>query len=645
MSTTKRGTIRTTGTSRRCCAIIMAWLFFSGSRPAFSADPPPVGDVAAPAFSPSQISDPSTGDASAVSQPDEAAVFLGTASPGVVGGQPAPSLRLAPISFGFGGSLGYDIEQRTRGNSDPQQRQRMVLNLNALASSYIWQPWIAQISGNLGLIASKSLTNDIGISRNTFISGAKLGLVPYSRYPFKAEITRNQQNEGSGIGSPLSHTTRLNLNQRYIPRHRKEFYEASYVHSQTDGGIDSSKNTGLGFNMSSARFKNHSFDVDGNRQRETRLDESKIAHSSQARIRHRYRPGGGLSIENNASMVSSIDREPSISNVSRTRELNSTLSLQPLFEPYSVIGSARVHVSDLDSQLISSQTRIANANLSANYRPNQYIRLSAGGNVNVTNSERTYSLTAAQSATLVYPLAAISLDGWRYSPRISGSISNSTRSNSGKTGSTQNVTITPSHALNSDRAFGGGRLALGLDQSLALSESTRSQANSKLSHSVSSSWRRQKGSSDTSLRFLGRDTRSLSISQDIFQSLYLNANIGEEFSRDSKLTGDLSVQTTRQITPIKPDSSITNISTATLRYSHQRAFNTPRLIFDSEVRVYSKAFFPVLAGTPEEQGPITWENMLSYSVGRLVANFRVNLSKTSDGTTQSLIALSLKRFF
>jgi len=640
MPTTKRGAIRTAGTGRRCCALILAWLSFACSRPAFSAAPPPAGDTATPALSTSPLSDPS-----ANSQPDEAAAFLGAAAPSVADDQTAPSLRLAPIAYGFGGSLGYDIEQRTKGNSDPQQRQSMVLNLKGLASSYIWQPWIAQVSGNLGLTATKSQVNDIGSSRNTFSSGAKLGLVPYSRYPFSAEIIRHQQNEGTGIGSPISQTTRLNLSQRYAPRHRKELYQAGYVRSRSDGGADTSISTGLNFNMSSARFIHQSFEVAGSRERETRLDNNKIAQSNQAKISHTYRPGGGLSIENIANLISSTDRESLISNVSRTRELNSTLSLQPPLEPYTVIGSARVHVSDLEANNSSSQMRIANANLGANYRPNQYIHLSASGNVNVTNSERTYSLTATQSATLNYPLDTIRLDRWRYSPRITGSISNSSSNSSSQSGSVQTATITPGHGLSSNREFGGGNLALGLDQSLALSESTRSQANSKLSHSVSSTWRRQKGSSDTSLRLLGRDTRSISISQDIFQSLYLNASISEEFSRDSKLIGDMSVQATRQITPRNPDSSISNISTAILRYSHQRAFNTPHLIFDSEVRVFSKAFLPVLAATPEEQGPITWENRLSYTVGRLVTSFKVNLSKTSDGTTQSLIALSLKRFF
>jgi hypothetical protein len=209
----------------------------------------------------------------------------------------------------------------------------------------------------------------------------------------------------------------------------------------------------------------------------------------------------------------------------------------------------------------------------------------------------------------------------------------------------QSASINPSHSLSRNTKLNGGSLDLRLNQALSVSESTRSQATSRLTHSAAVNWRRGQGKSDTSLRLSGRDSRSLTSTQDIFQNIEFSATISEEFSRDSNLIGTLSAQAARQVNPLTQSSNVSTSSIALLRYSHQRAFGIPRLIFNSEVRTNSRAIIPVLAANPEEQGPVTWENSLQYHVGRLVSSFKVNLSKSGNGSTQSLIALSLKRFF
>lgn len=619
----------------------LAWMAFAWPRLAFPADAPA----------------PATGtqaglDTGADDQPVDSVVFLGgqAATPGAdaPADQPAPSLRLAPIAIGYGGSLGYDIEQRSSRGSDARLLQKLILDMKGMASTYIWQPWIAQVNGNLGFTATKSVSNDIGMSNNRISGGAALGLVPYSRYPFKMDISRTQSYMGPGLGTPTSQTTRFGMNQRYTPVHRMESYQVAYTRSQSDSGdIESARQTGLSFSAGTGRFKQQSLEAEGTLERDQRLgaSASKNTLSNQIAVKHRYRPIGGLSIENNASLFSTSDQELLTTADSRIRELNTTMSLQPTLAPYSVIGSARVYVADLSSPGASSQTRIANANLGARYRPTQYITLSASGNVNVTNSKRTHSLSATQSATLTYPMDSLDLDGWRYTPALSASLSNSSVNSTGQAGSVQSASISPSHSLSRSTKLNGGNLNLRLNQALSVSESTRSQATSRLTHSAAVNWHRMLGKSNTSLRLSGRDSRSLTRTQDVFQDVELSATISEEFSRDSNLIGTLSAQAARQVNPVTESSNVSTGSIALLRYSHQRAFDIPRLIFNSEVRTNSRAIIPVLAATPDDQGPVTWENSLQYQVGRLITSFRANLSKSGDGSTQSLIAFSLKRFF
>ncbi|MGC2164512.1 MAG: hypothetical protein WA632_00705, partial [Gallionella sp.] len=147
------------------------------------------------------------------------------------------------------------------------------------------------------------------------------------------------------------------------------------------------------------------------------------------------------------------------------------------------------------------------------------------------------------------------------------------------------------------------------------------------------------------------DRRSLNNTQDSFQFFSLSATISEEINRDSSLSADISAQSSRQLssvpnTAVDPNTSTTyNNSSATVHYAHARAFNIRNMKFDSNLRANSRSALPVFSGTETEQGPITWDNSLSYTVGRLISEFSVSLSKEGNGTSQSLIWFSLKRFF
>ncbi len=627
----------------------LAWLAFGWARPAFPADAPAPGEPPAP--SPvAQVSDDALAgdDAGAENQPADAVPFsdagTGTTAPAadVPADKPAAKLRLAPISIRWGGFVGYDIEQRGARGGNSMLRQRVTLNLKGKAASYIMQPWIAQVRGDLGLNSSKSKAEDVGSASNTISGGAGLYVVPYSRYPFEARISRNQNYTGPGIGLPVSQTTRFDMIQRYSPRHRKESYSVGYNRNMTGGeGVGSDRMEGLNFTVQSNRFKQQSLEAEGSHERGTRSSSGVTRQSSLLKVHHTYREISMLTVDNNVNLTSSSDSAELSSTSFINREVNSTLFFQPHEAPYSVIGTARVNVSDVSAQQTSSQTRVANLNLSANYSPSQYITMSAGANVNVTNSERTQSLNTAQTATANIPLATNNLGSWRYTSFIGGSLNNTTSANN----SSQTASLSPSHGLNRSSPLGSGRLNLALNQSVGVTESTRSKTTSRLTHSGSANWQRSQGGNYTALRLNGRDSRSLSRTKDSFQSIDANATTKEQFSRYSSLSGSLTVRTTRQETVVAPDAKVYTTSSAGLHYSHQRAFDIPRLIFDSNVQARSQSLAPVFVATPEEQGPVTWENSLTYTIGRLASEFHMDLSKENDGSTQYRIALALKRYF
>jgi len=619
MLTLKLRLIGTTGVGRMCCVISLTWLAFGWATPAFPAD----GADAA----------------------DSPVVAAGTAD------KPAAKMRLAPIITRVGGNVGYEIEQRSVSGSSPRLRQRIALTLQGRGLTYIYKPWIALVRANLNFTGSKNKFQDSSFANNSIWGDAGLYLVPYSRYPFDARISKTENYSGQGLGSLAYQTTRLDLTQRFTPKEGKERYQLGYIRSKTeDNTPEVFRQSEINFSFGSSRFISNTLLLDGFRQRNTRQYNGDSSQFNQLLGQHRYSPSSQFNVSNNAILRSTYEYTQLGPTLSRNRELNSVTYYQPSKARYNLIGSARVHFVDYESSGNTSYARAANANLGGNYRLSQYITLSASGNANVreNNSSRTTSLSTHQSANANYPLASFDLGNYHYNSRVSGAISNSTSSSrqsgsliGGQAGSTQTVSINPSHSLSSKIFLGRGTLNLRFDQMLNASESTRSQAIARLTHSATAGLRR----GNTALTLTGRDSRSLNSAQDTFQYVGLNGSVSEEINRQSSFSGVVSVQSTRQISTTRPDSITRTNSSLNLHYVHNRAFNIPRLTFDSNLRAYSLATLPVLAASPDNQGPVDWENTFTYKVGLLSADFKVVLSKEGDGKSRSLIWFAVKRYF
>lgn len=570
--------------------------------------------------------------------------------------------RLAPIATAFGGDIGYDIQQRNSNKTSPLVRQRLVLNLKGRARTYIVKPWIATVSGYVNLTSSKSKTGDSTNASNGVTGSTSLYVVPYSTYPFDASYSKSNSYSGAGFGSLGSTTTRFEMNQRITPRKSFERYQLGYYQSTTEtSGPALYRQNGLTLNFLTSRYSNQVMTVGASRTRNHAVNNGTRGQLDFVNFSHRYQPSSEFSISDEASYNGAYYEVPGESIGYRNREANSTASYQPNDKPYSLIGAARTNFSDNSNTGSSSRSKSANANLSGNYRLSTYVRLSASGNVNVSerDSVRTQSITTTQSASLNYPLATFDVDKYHYSSQISASVYNRTSSTeragyagSRSSGSTQSASISPSHSLSHSSRLGAGTLSVGLNQSLSASESTTSQARASLNHSATASWNKNQSGTHSSARISGSDRRSLNNTQDSFQFFSVSASVSEEINRNSSLSADISAQASRQLssgtssTTADPNTSSTyNNSSASIHYTHARAFNLRNMKFDSNFRANSRSALPVFSGTETEQGPITWDNTLSYSVGRLISEFSVSLSKEGDGTSQSLIWFSLKRYF
>lgn len=124
----------------------------------------------------------------------------------------------------WGGSLGFSM-QRGSSNSGSNQSsssgQGLFANINA--SSYIYAPWFATVSGRLGVTSSSSSTSssngdagtaDTNKSANV-VGGGELAMFSNSRFPFRAYFDRSDSRTSGSIVSNDYISTRFGLSQNY----------------------------------------------------------------------------------------------------------------------------------------------------------------------------------------------------------------------------------------------------------------------------------------------------------------------------------------------------------------------------------------------------------------------------------------------
>ena len=604
-----------TNASQRYCILALAWLVCGWMRPAFSAD----------------------------DTPSEATPVEKNTS----------SLRLSPIATNLSGSLGYQIEQQSYSNANPINRQRLVLDLRGKGITYISKPWIALVTGDIDFTSYLMKVDQYSSTSNTFTGDLGLHLLPYSRYPFNAVLSRSQNYWGPGIGSLVSQTTRLDLTQQYTTRKKMDRFDLGYHRIKSEATISQYRGDGIDFSYDTARLKNQTLTIWGSRDRNLYVNDNIRTQNSNVYARHRYNPNRVISLDDNAILTNRYDDYSLDSTYSRIRELNSTITYRPA-EKYYLIGGVRLNAYDYGLNSSPYRSTTFNGNIGASYRPSEFINIYLSANLNQQNTynEHTRRIDTLQSVNANYPLVSFDIDAWRYNARIGGQISNRTRNqvNTSATGrsenmSLQSITVSPSHGIGRSFLLSGGSMNVGLSQGLSLNESTRGNPSSTLNHTVSLGWARSRESTHTSFRLTGNDSRPLNSAQISYQYINFGGQISEEINRDSRINGQISVQSSRQTQRLTDTSLRSTSANFNLNYSHGRAFGVRRLLFMSNLQAYSKKPIPVLQASPDDQGPITWENTLSYSIGKLVTEFKIYLSKEGNGDSSSLIWFSIKRFF
>jgi len=559
------------------------------------------------------------------------------------------STTFAPVRYW--GSIGYEQRNETI-NSSEYMLQTFTTKLNA--STFLWQPWIAQVNGGLGINTSTTDTMD-GKGKSTFGTGnASLTLLPASRFPFEIHYDKNDNKldtRPSGA-DPSYRTTRYGLSQRYRTLAGNTQYMVSYDRNIWESALLSADHQDLLHLDITHSLDKNTFQINGDTTNNERQQTNESSLINTVVIRHSYLPDSTLSVENLGNMSRTNYRLLQGESDFRYQQLSSSAFWHPTDQALTMTGSMRLYGLTSGPNSYSAppaEINNASANLGAFYDLSKNTRLNGSLNINrnETNGDKTDA--SNQSAGIGYQSDEIALGTSGYSGFASGTVTN--RINPFDNG--QHYGLQLGHSLNRSTALDVGIMGLNLNQSVAADRDSFVPNTLRLTHGGSVTWSHVDGGSNTYLRLSASDTRAIDRTEYFFQLINLQISQNESLTRYSSLAGSLTMQGVRQqssaaqiTSPNIPNLTVTTYAntSADLSFYHQRAFGVPRLGFVSELRIYAEMPVQGLAVGPQQQDSRSWENRLDFPIGRLQLRLSARVSEIRySNTIQTLLLFSINR--
>lgn len=609
---------RTSDVIRISSATAIAWLAFACSSSAFPAE-----EIAAPAEDPTQ-----------------------------------PQLQIAPFNLkpNFGGNLEYLQRRDTIGGVQSRyQILTLALNAGADVNTFIWQPWFAQVNGGVSLNtylsdsrydAGPNASSRTPLTNTVFTGKVGLDVVPLSRYPFRTfyEKEDNRQNIGVASNNTVSKSTRFGMNQQYRTLSGQTNYAANYIQNYWGGGyFGESMQKRLGLDMRTVISSNQDLTVTAARDFNEAPIISQSTLSNNLIANHNYRPATNATLHNMFNMGKVDLRKQQILNEDNYVQMTSFGSFASLDRPLTITENVRlagINNSSSIATTASNRQTSASMGLGAIYQVNNEVQSYGNIGINITDDKLSGQQfkSSYESVGANYIAALANMGSYNYGRHTSGSFSNSAGT---APNSTQVVSLSAGHTLNKYTTDSSQlRVTTDLDQTVTASKASYTQTFLNLSHSGSLQWAFASAEGTTVLRFSANDMRAINGIQNVYQLFNMQVNRSQTMTRNSSLTGDITLQTTRQgIAGNRTSYTTTN---AGINYTHQRIFSVPRLDFYSDLRLMGNGL-PLTTG-PEAPVSRSWTNSLGYTVGRLEARVEAIFAEYNH-INQSTLLFRLRRAF
>jgi hypothetical protein len=587
-----------------------------------------------------------------------------------------------PVSLS--GLVSYDI-RATRAQGETNALSQLVTT-RVSASSFIYQPWLATVSGTLGLTLDRSRggasltaagpfdsSQDAPNSKDRFLTGsARVDVFPRSRFPFEAHAERNDSRTDAALASTIDFTTQnIGFSQRYRPP--SDAYQVSGGYDrreQISKGVRDIQDQVSGDFSSSWKHNDLSLNFLESLARRQATDERSEFRTLVGR--HQYLPDSSLSVNTTVNWSKTDEKLVGSETDQSLLQLLSVGLWQPAGSKLALTGSVRgLVLRDLNA---NHQLDSVGATVGGTYELNRNVRLTANGNSSVTSSDGVHSQGFSGAAGANWQADTLQLGGFRYDWFASGNVGGSTFSGGGavsadslashdETQRTINAQI--GHTLSRSWPIDAqSTLGLHLGQSL---NATRTHSSVSLPgdpaesvktalHTLAGTWNVNAENRSAYARLSYNDSRELGGAHALFQLLNFQVSGNYEFDRNRSISGDMTWQKAVQRTGdrldtqepfaiVPGDRSTSRSASGEITYRQQRVFGVPRLRFESRLKLAQDVLKQpgTFASIPDRETRL-WENRLDWLVGRLESQLILRLSKI-DGKKREFLMWRVQRSF
>jgi hypothetical protein len=555
---------------------------------------------------------------------------------------------------------GYlEYQYRLITNEDLANNTLHLATWRTRASTYVWQPYILIVDGNLGLTRARNTFGDQRNTNNIITGGVAANVFARSRFPFRAYFeSRDSRVDGSVFDIDLV-TRNWGFLQQFSPqgggRLAVDFRQSDSEELRVDGFRDSRDFSSRTWQINGTKAtQRNDFDLltslrDLSRDQPMQMESRKLFN-----LRHRFRTSPRFFVEDTTFFS---DEDIDFGHMQVTRrffQFNGSSNWRPKTrKPLLVIG--RALAQGIDSGQMGSEVASKNYVLSAtaNYQHSRNITVAGNFIVrSVDTDERPEESSVFQRLRTTYRSDTMPLGRMNYLLGGSVEVGNRRDRNAGED-TVQDVLGIFNHSLSRNTMFSGGRsMQLSLSQTFSALADTDDRREQTLIHSAYLTWNRQNGRLSNYIRTSVSDRRSFGDREDTFQLANFQASARMQVNRKRSWNGSITVQYVNSAATMPnaedmDDSSVTY--SADLRYFERDLFNVSQLDFQSELRLMSANFRsndPIDEGIEpdRDRDDSVWRNELNYRIGLLELRLLGELRQIEERIS-SQVYFQVRRYY
>ncbi len=583
---------------------------------------------------------------------------------------------LPPIRWG--GAFTNDFRVAT---TEGQRQTQQMGMLNLKASSYVWQPWFAQVSGGLTLTGVQSSSSGDASSAASSQSKAKavtgnamLALLPRSYFPFTASIDVADSRTSGELTRNDYTSTRVALTQRYTPPEGGGSYSLRFDRSMLESDT-AGKDTAQALSASMSRAAGrHSISANASQYSNSRSNTGDRSDLSRVDATHSFQPSSTLSVNSFANIISSDYRlgagNAAFDSRSQFLQLNSMATWRPAEDsPLFFIGGARLFQSTASissaaaGDSVAAESGSLSANAAVTYRRDRNTTLNAAAMVTQANSAGTRTLLSTQSAGASYNADSRALGDYTYNWNAAANATNMLSSGAATDGGHRNFGLNAGHTLRRAWVLNPvSTISFDIGQNLSATQDSTMGVLQTLGHTASAHWRGSPSeASSIFVSLTGYDTRTQGRhSEQYFQMVNLQVSGQMQLGRHSSVGANLTTQGSRQATVTANNSNTGALAAApfdssrfafsssgTLNYQNTRFFGVPKLRYSALYtanQAPSQTRFEGNIDAPIERISQALEQRLEYNIGRIDARLSLRVAEM-QGRTEGLLMLRISRPF